>query len=89
MLDPDDAGRASVTELQAGPLARLLIALVAVYQRSDWLRRRGHRCGFIPSCSEYAVRALRRYGAAKGSVLTVRRLRRCNPRYDGPRVDFP
>ena len=80
------------TEVSVGPVARVMIAMIGLYRRSswpDWRRRRGRRCGFIPSCSEYSERALRKYGAVKGSVLTVRRLRRCNPRYTGPRVDFP
>lgn len=36
-------------------------------------------CRFLPSCSVYAVEALERYGAAKGLMLTIRRLARCHP----------
>jgi len=36
-------------------------------------------CRFLPSCSVYAVEALERYGAAKGVMLTIRRLARCHP----------
>jgi putative membrane protein insertion efficiency factor len=36
-------------------------------------------CRFEPSCSHYAMEALRQHGALKGSVLTVRRVLRCNP----------
>lgn len=36
-------------------------------------------CRFEPSCSHYAMEALRVHGAAQGSVLTVRRVLRCNP----------
>lgn len=36
-------------------------------------------CRFEPSCSAYALEALRRHGARRGSVLTVRRLLRCHP----------
>lgn len=36
-------------------------------------------CRFEPSCSHYAMEALRVHGAARGSVLTVRRVLRCNP----------
>jgi uncharacterized protein len=37
------------------------------------------RCKYHPSCSEYAVQAVRRYGILRGLVLAVWRLLRCNP----------
>jgi putative membrane protein insertion efficiency factor len=40
-------------------------------------------CRFYPSCSSYAVEALTRHGAARGSWLTVRRLGRCHPFHPG------
>ena len=40
-------------------------------------------CRFIPTCSEYAAEAVRRFGAAKGSVLAARRILRCNPLFKG------
>ena len=36
-------------------------------------------CRFEPSCSHYAMEALRTHGALRGTVLTVRRVLRCNP----------
>ena len=39
----------------------------------------GPRCRYYPSCSEYAVDAVREYGAARGFVLAGWRLLRCNP----------
>jgi putative membrane protein insertion efficiency factor len=36
-------------------------------------------CKFYPSCSQYAVDAIRQFGAARGSVLAAWRLLRCNP----------
>ena len=36
-------------------------------------------CRFLPSCSVYAIEALERHGALRGSVLTIRRLVRCQP----------
>jgi len=36
-------------------------------------------CRFQPSCSTYAITALRRYGALRGSWLAARRLARCHP----------
>ncbi len=61
-----------------GAAARALTFLVRVYQ---WLLRPliGARCRFYPTCSEYAVEALRRHGALRGSALTLHRLCRCHP----------
>lgn len=36
-------------------------------------------CRFTPTCSQYALEALRRHGAIKGSWLTIKRLLRCHP----------
>ena len=41
------------------------------------------RCRFHPSCSAYALEALERHGAARGSWLAVRRLGRCHPWHEG------
>jgi putative membrane protein insertion efficiency factor len=43
----------------------------------------GSHCRFEPSCSEYAVAALRGHGALRGGALTVRRILRCNPWHPG------
>ncbi len=58
--------------------ARLLIALVQGYRLllSPWL---GASCRFTPTCSAYALEALQRHGAARGSYLAARRLMRCHP----------
>jgi putative membrane protein insertion efficiency factor len=40
-------------------------------------------CRFTPSCSQYALEAVRRYGALKGSWLAARRLARCHPFHPG------
>jgi putative membrane protein insertion efficiency factor len=41
------------------------------------------RCRYHPSCSEYAVQAIRRYGVLRGVVLAAWRVLRCNPWSDG------
>jgi len=59
-------------------IARLLVLPIRLYQLviSPLL---GPRCRFYPSCSAYAVEALTRHGALRGSWLAVRRLSRCHP----------
>ncbi|RLB84799.1 MAG: membrane protein insertion efficiency factor YidD [Deltaproteobacteria bacterium] len=39
----------------------------------------GPACRFYPSCSEYAIEAVLRYGVLKGGYLAVRRILRCHP----------
>jgi uncharacterized protein len=59
-------------------LRALAIAPIRVYQRlvSPLL---GPRCKYHPTCSEYSVQAIRRYGVLRGLVLAGWRLLRCNP----------
>jgi uncharacterized protein len=59
-------------------VADRLIAAVRVYQRRISPMRPAC-CRFTPTCSSYAVEALERHGAGRGSWLTVRRLARCRP----------
>jgi len=56
----------------------LLIAIVRVYKYLISPILPGS-CRFTPSCSEYSIEALKKYGALKGSYLSVRRVARCNP----------
>jgi hypothetical protein len=60
----------------------VLLGAVRGYRRfvSPLLRP---RCRFHPSCSAYAEEALRRYGAARGTWLAVRRVGRCQPFHPG------
>ena len=41
------------------------------------------RCRYIPTCSEYALEAVEKYGAVKGSWLAAKRILRCNPFHKG------
>jgi uncharacterized protein len=59
-------------------VARLLIALVQGYRLffSAWL---GAGCRYEPTCSSYALGALRQHGAAAGTLMAAGRLLRCHP----------
>ncbi|HUY44845.1 MAG TPA: membrane protein insertion efficiency factor YidD [Streptosporangiaceae bacterium] len=58
--------------------ARVLLGLIGAYRRfiSPMF---GPRCRFAPSCSAYALEAVREHGALRGSWLAVRRIGRCHP----------
>ena len=60
------------------PLTKLLIGLIRLYQitLSPWL---GGACRYTPTCSNYGIQALEKYGAFKGSWLTIKRVLSCNP----------
>jgi len=63
-------------------MKRLLIGLLRAYQYavSPLL---GRSCRFFPTCSDYAIEAIGRYGAIKGSYLAARRVLRCHPWHPG------
>ncbi len=44
-------------------------------------------CRFTPTCSQYALTAIERYGALKGGYLAIRRILRCHPFYQGDLYD--
>jgi putative membrane protein insertion efficiency factor len=71
--------------VKPSPLAATIAAAIRVYRYavSPWL---GANCRFLPSCSEYAIEAIDRHGAARGVWLALRRVARCHP-WGGDGVD--
>lgn len=69
-------------------LQNVLIAIVQGYRwfLSPWL---GSACRFTPTCSVYALEALKAHGAGRGSYLTLRRLVRCHPGCNGGHDPVP
>jgi uncharacterized protein len=59
-------------------MTRLLLLLIRAYRYllSPWW---GNQCRFSPSCSEYAMLAIDRYGAWRGTWLAMRRVTKCHP----------
>ena len=66
----------------SAPAAAVLRGAVLAYQ---WTLRPvlGCNCRFHPSCSDYALEALRGHGAVRGAWLAARRVLRCNPWHPG------
>lgn len=71
-----------MSEQHRGTVARVFLALIRGYQRyiSPLLP---DSCIYSPTCSQYALEAIQKYGAAKGSWLAFRRILRCNPFHRG------
>ncbi|MBR5314328.1 MAG: membrane protein insertion efficiency factor YidD [Clostridia bacterium] len=67
-------------------MKRILICLVQMYQRfaPDSIRK---KCRFEPSCSQYMILSLKKYGLWKGLAKGIDRLKRCNTQDGG--FDYP
>lgn len=59
-------------------IRNMLIGAVRFYQRAISPHKRSC-CRYTPTCSEYAIQAIEKYGAVKGCYLAIRRILRCNP----------
>lgn len=57
---------------------RFVLWLIRFYQKNI-SPMHGPCCRFIPTCSQYALEAIQKYGALKGGYLALRRILRCNP----------
>jgi len=55
----------------------ILIGMIKVYQMIPFSSH--NKCRFYPTCSNYGIEAIIRFGAIKGSYLTIKRILRCNP----------
>jgi len=58
-------------------MKKILIWIIQLYQKIPFSSH--NSCRFIPTCSNYAIEAIDRFGSIKGSYLTIRRILRCNP----------
>lgn len=62
---------------------RAVLWLIRFYRRYLSSLKKYPTCRFIPTCSEYALEAVSKYGVLKGGYLAFRRLLRCHPFHPG------
>ena len=57
-------------------MKKLLIKLINVYKKiiSPWFSAKGVNCKYYPTCSQYSKEAIEKYGAVKGSLLSIKRI---------------
>ena len=67
-------------------MKHVLLGLIRFYRRYI-SPGRPPSCRFIPTCSQYAVEAIEKYGAWKGGALALRRFLRCHPFHKGDMYD--
>lgn len=69
-------------------LNKILIALIRFYQLciSPML---GPHCRFTPTCSQYALEAIKTHGALKGIILSIKRISKCHPFHEGGHDPVP
>lgn len=69
-------------------MSRLLIGLIKLYQYtlSPFI---GQHCRFNPTCSQYAIEVINKYGGLEGFYLALKRLARCHPWHTGGHDPIP
>lgn len=64
-------------------MKKIILRMIKFYRKYISPMKRGGCCRYIPSCSLYALQAVERYGALKGSYLAIKRILRCHPFHKG------
>ena len=62
---------------------RIVIALIRFYQKFLSPLKIRPTCRFYPTCSQYAIEAVTKYGCIKGSYLALKRILKCHPFHPG------
>ena len=60
-------------------MKRILIGMIKFYRKYKSGLKRYSTCKYYPTCSQYGLEAIEKYGAFKGGLLAVWRILRCNP----------
>lgn len=69
-------------------MKRAMLGAIRFYQRNI-SPLSPPKCRFIPTCSQYALEAVEKYGAVKGGFLAAKRLSHCHPFYRGNKIYDP
>ena len=64
-------------------MKKLLIQIIKVYRKFISPLKGRPTCIYYPTCSQYAIEALEKYGVVKGTYLAVKRILRCHPFHKG------
>ena len=60
-------------------IKKLMLSAIRFYRRYLSKLKRAPSCKYYPTCSEYALTAIEKYGALRGGLMAAWRLLRCNP----------
>ena len=55
-------------------MKKLVISLIKFYKKNI-----SRHCKYLPTCSQYAIEAIEKYGVLKGGVMSIWRILKCNP----------
>ena len=58
-------------------MKKLLLKLIDLYQKTPLFSH--NKCKYYPTCSNYAKEAITNYGTLKGTLLSIKRILKCNP----------
>jgi hypothetical protein len=64
-------------------MKKLLIILIKIYRKYISPLKGSNTCRFYPTCSQYSLEAIEKYGSIKGSYLSVKRVLKCHPFHPG------
>ena len=64
-------------------MKRIFLFLIKFYRKHLSGLKGGSTCKYIPTCSQYGLEAVEKYGALKGGYLTAKRIVKCNPMSKG------
>jgi len=64
-------------------MKHIFLGLIRLYQKIISPLKPAPTCRFYPTCSQYGVEAIQRFGAFKGGFITMKRILKCHPFHPG------